>query len=184
MSVSLPIQRFTVDRLSTPIGFMLIAVDGEARLRALDWSDYETRMHRLLRLHYGAGGVELIVGKAPDAVREPLERYLAGDISAIDAIPVQTRGTPFQREVWAALRNIPAGETTSYGALATKIGRPAAVRAVGMANGSNPVGVVVPCHRVIGANGALTGFGGGLERKRWLLMHEGALAASQTAMLL
>jgi hypothetical protein len=77
MSVSLPIQRFTVDRLSTPIGFMLIAVDGEARLRALDWSDYETRMHRLLRLHYGAGGVELIAGRAPDAVREPLELYLA-----------------------------------------------------------------------------------------------------------
>lgn len=184
MSTARPIQRFIVDKISTPIGVMLVVVDSEARLRALDWSDYETRMHRLLRLHYGEGGVELIAGNAPDTVRESLERYLAGDILAIDAMPVQTHGTLFQREVWAALRNIPAGETTSYGALAVKIGRPAAVRAVGMANGANPVGVVVPCHRVIGANGSLTGFGGGLERKRWLLVHEGACIGAQTDMFL
>lgn len=184
MSIQHAIQRFTIDRVSTPIGFMLIAVDSEARLRALDWSDYEDRMHRLLRLHYGVGGSELIAGRAPATVREPLERYVAGEISAIDAISVHTGGTQFQREVWAALRAIPVGETTSYSALAAKIGRPAAVRAVGMANGANPVGVVVPCHRVIGANGALAGFAGGVERKRWLLMHEGALGAPRTGTLL
>ena len=80
---------------------------------------------------------------------------------------------PFQREVWAALRAIPVGATTSYGRLAAAIGRPKAVRAVGLANGSNPIGIVVPCHRVIGADASLTGYGGGLERKRWLLEHEG-----------
>ncbi len=83
-------------------------------------------------------------------------------------------GTPFQRRVWAALTHIPAGETRSYGAQATQIGRPSAVRAVGLANGQNPIGLVVPCHRVIGADGSLTGYGGGIERKRWLLRHEGA----------
>ncbi len=83
-------------------------------------------------------------------------------------------GTPFQRDVWAALREIPVGKTLSYGALAAKIGRPKAVRAVGLANGANPIGIVVPCHRVIGADSSLTGYGGGLDRKRWLLNHEGA----------
>jgi methylated-DNA-[protein]-cysteine S-methyltransferase len=94
------------------------------------------------------------------------------EITAIDALPVQTGGTPFQREVWGALRNIPCGTAVSYSKLAEQIGRPAAVRAVGLAHGSNPIGVVVPCHRVIGANGLLTGYGGGIERKSWLLKHE------------
>jgi methylated-DNA-[protein]-cysteine S-methyltransferase len=98
---------------------------------------------------------------------------MAGDIASLDGIPTESDGTPFQREVWAALRQIPAGETWSYGRLAAHIGRPAAVRAVGLANGANPIGVVVPCHRVIGASGGLTGYAGGLERKRWLLAHEG-----------
>ena len=89
---------------------------------------------------------------------------------------MQTNGTEFQRDVWAALRTIPAGQTRTYGELAKQINRPAAVRAVGMTNGANPIGIVVPCHRVIGANGTLTGYAGGLERKRWLLEHEGALA--------
>src|SRR6185437_637184 len=92
----------------------------------------------------------------------------------IDAILTATAGTAFQREVWRALRDIPAGQTISYGELARRIGRPAAVRAVGLANGANPIGVVVPCHRVIGANGSLTGYGGGLHRKEWLLAHERA----------
>jgi methylated-DNA-[protein]-cysteine S-methyltransferase len=102
--------------------------------------------------------------------------YFAGDLSAIERLAVVTGGTDFQREVWAALRRIPAGRTLSYGALATQLGRPKAVRAVGLANGANPIGIVVPCHRVIGADGSLTGYGGGLERKRWLLAHEGAEA--------
>jgi len=109
---------------------------------------------------------------APSAVADPLDAYFAGRLEAIDAILVKTGGTAFQRAVWSALRRIPVGQTTSYGALAAAIDRPRAVRAVGLANGSNPIGVVVPCHRVIGANGSLTGYAGGLERKRWLLAHE------------
>jgi methylated-DNA-[protein]-cysteine S-methyltransferase len=94
------------------------------------------------------------------------------EITAIDAVPVQTGGTPFQREVWGALRNIPCGTIVFYAKLAEQIGRPAAVRAVGLANRSNPIGVVVRCHRVIGANGLLTGYGGGIEGTSWLLKHE------------
>jgi len=105
----------------------------------------------------------------------------AGVLSALDAIPVHTSGTPFQCEVWAALRAIPAGQTLSYGALAQAIGRPAAIRAVGHANGANPLSVVVPCHRLIGASGSLTGYGGGLERKRWLLAHEGVSLAPSSS---
>jgi len=107
-------------------------------------------------------------------IREPLEAYFDGELSALDTIPVLAKGTPFQQQVWTALRTIPAGTTLSYSALAQQIGRPTAVRAVGLANGSNPIGVVVPCHRVIGANGTLTGYGGGINRKSWLLTHEGA----------
>lgn len=126
-----------------------------------------------MRLHYGPK-TRVEHGRAPKELREPLERYFAGEIRAIDSIPTRTAGTEFQRSVWAALRTIPAGKTWSYGDLAVRIGRPKAVRAVGLANGSNPVGLVVPCHRVIGSNGSLTGYGGGIERKRWLLRHEGA----------
>jgi methylated-DNA-[protein]-cysteine S-methyltransferase len=166
-------QRFVLDRVATPIGTMLVVTDRDGCLRALDWQEYEARMHRLLRLHYGKDGVVLDEGRAPAAVRDALEAYFKGDLSALDTLPVATGGTAFQREVWAALRAIPAGETLSYGALAKKIARPAAVRAVGLANGANPIGVVVPCHRVIGANATLTGYAGGIERKRWLLTHEG-----------
>ena len=130
-------------------------------------------MHRLLRLHYGKDGFVLDEGPAPAAIRSALDAYFRGDLSAIEPLSVATAGTPFQREVWAALRAVPAGETLSYGALAKKIARPAAVRAVGLANGANPIGVVVPCHRVIGADSSLTGYAGGVERKRWLLTHEG-----------
>lgn len=163
-----------LDRLSTPLGVMLLVTDDQDRLRALDWEDHEERMRRLLRLHYGRSGFTLLAGSSR-GVRDTLESYFAGALSAIDGVPVETGGTPFQREVWAALRRIPAGDTMSYGALAAGIDRRAAVRAVGRANGANPVGIVVPCHRVIGADTSLTGYGGGLERKRWLLRHEGAM---------
>lgn len=164
---------FVLDRLSTPIGAMLVVTDAQGRLRALEWEDHEARMHRLLRLHYGQDGFVLHEGPAPAEVRSALDAYFQGDLSAIEALPVATAGTAFQREVWAALRAIPVGETLSYGALAKKIARPAAVRAVGLANGANPIGVVVPCHRVIGADSSLTGYAGGVPRKRWLLTHEG-----------
>jgi methylated-DNA-[protein]-cysteine S-methyltransferase len=161
-----------LDHQPTPIGEMLLVTDDRERLRALDWEDHEPRMRRLLALHYGRGASELRAGSSK-RVRSALEAYFAGDLRAIDRVPVQTGGTPFQRDVWAALRRIPAGETMSYGALATRIERRSAVRAVGRANGANPIGIVVPCHRVIGADASLTGYGGGLDRKRWLLRHEG-----------
>jgi methylated-DNA-[protein]-cysteine S-methyltransferase len=109
------------------------------------------------------------------APAEALRRYFAGDLRALDTVHVDTGGTPFQQSVWRALRLIPPGSTWSYARLAKEIGHPSAVRAVGAANGANPVSIVVPCHRVIGSDGSLTGYGGGLPRKTWLLAHEGAL---------
>ena len=168
-----PIQ-FTRDEMSTPIGTMLLLSDAEGRLRALDWAEYEARMQRLLQQQYRGSGLEVRAGRAPDLIRKALEAYFAGELGALAAIPLHTGGTEFQRAVWAALREIPPGETIAYGVLATQIGRPKAVRAVGHANGANPIGVVVPCHRVIGAGSQLTGYAGGLPRKRWLLDHERA----------
>jgi len=174
-------DRLVVDRLRTPIGEALLITDEAGRLRALDWSDYEDRMAQLLRLHYGALRPE--TGAAPAAIKRRLQAYFDGEVTGLGAIAWQTAGTPFQREVWAALTAIPAGRTLSYAALAARIGRPKAVRAVGLANGANPVSVVVPCHRVIGADGSLTGYGGGLARKRWLLRHEGAAFRDQPDLL-
>jgi methylated-DNA-[protein]-cysteine S-methyltransferase len=166
--------RFFLERVPTPTGMMLLVTDEQERLRALDWEDHEVRMHRLLRLHYGTGLTRLKANARASNARRAVEAYYGGAFSAIDTLHVKTGGTGFQREVWTALRAIPVGETTTYGRLAALLGRPRAMRAVGMANGANPVGVVVPCHRVIGANASLTGYGGGIERKRWLLEHERA----------
>jgi methylated-DNA-[protein]-cysteine S-methyltransferase len=169
--------RLLTDEIETPVGTMIIVADHEGNLRAVDWTDHRERMQRGLRLHYGKDGYTLSPAKNPGGLSDAMKRYFAGDLSVIDKLPVKTAGTPFQREVWKALRAIPCGKTLSYGQLAKQIGRPAAVRAVGLANGSNPIGVVVPCHRVIGANGSLTGYGGGMERKRWLLDHESKAAS-------
>jgi methylated-DNA-[protein]-cysteine S-methyltransferase len=166
------VLRLLVDRINTPIGELLIVADQDGNLRAVDWTDYEDRMRRLLRLHYGENGFRLEPSCNPNGLTHAIKSYFAGEFTAIDILPVQTEGTPFQREVWRALRKIPCGATVSYAKLAVQIGRRTAVRAVGLANGSNPVGIVVPCHRVIGSNGSLTGYGGGIERKRWLLEHE------------
>ena len=165
-------------RLSTqpsPLGDLLLVHDDEDRLRVLDFSDYEPRMLRLLRRHYGE--VSLETGDPPQPAATALNAYFSGDLTALAALSTATAGTPFQRQVWAGLRTIPPGRTLSYSALAAQIDRPRAVRAVGLANGANPIAIVVPCHRVIGADGALTGFGGGLHRKRWLLRHEGVATA-------
>jgi methylated-DNA-[protein]-cysteine S-methyltransferase len=166
-------MNFSLDSLPTAIGALLIVFDDEERLRALDWEDYETRMRRLLRLQYGSE-IELGEGSAPKSIRDPLNAYFAGDFSALDRIEIEMGGTPFQRKLWTALRTIAPGTTSTYGALALQIGSPAAIRAVGAANGANPISIVLPCHRVIGSDRRLTGYGGGLERKRWLLTHEGA----------
>ena len=167
-------ETFLLSRIETPVGPMLIAVDEQERLRVLDWESHVARMERLMERYYGPGKVLLKESAAPNPVADKLRAYVGGDIAAIADIPTQTTGTGFQRRVWAALREIPAGQTWSYARLAQHVGEPGAARAVGLANGSNPIGVVVPCHRVIGANGTLTGYGGGIERKRWLLQHEGA----------
>jgi methylated-DNA-[protein]-cysteine S-methyltransferase len=171
MSKSLP-DTLILDRVETPVGVALIVVDEAGVLRAFDFADYEARMRKLMARHYP--GMALAPGRAPDAVRAAVTRYFAGEMDAFDGVAWATNGTDFQRKVWAALCTIPAGETLSYKALAERIGKPSAMRAVGLANGSNPVAIVVPCHRVIGANGSLTGYGGGLPRKKWLLSHEGA----------
>nr|QIG95902.1 methylated-DNA--[protein]-cysteine S-methyltransferase [Bradyrhizobium sp. 6(2017)] len=164
-------QSFNLDRLKTPIGTALLVTDDDGVLRALDWDDYEGRMLELLRLHYGA--VTLRDGRAPAAMRKALADYFKGDLDRLADVEWRVAGTPFQQKVWHALPKISPGTTMSYGALAAKLKVPNAMRAVGHANGSNPISVVVPCHRLIGANGSLVKYGGGLERKRWLLRHEG-----------
>jgi methylated-DNA-[protein]-cysteine S-methyltransferase len=112
----------------------------------------------------------------PNGFTHRLRRYFDGNAAALDPIQVETGGTLFQQSVWLALREIPLGTTISYGELAARIGRSSAARAVGSANSLNPVGIVLPCHRVIGSSGALTGYAGGMHRKQWLLDHERAMA--------
>lgn len=166
------------ERTSTPVGDLLVLTDEEGVLRAVDWEDYERRMHQLLGWHYGKNGYVLRPRAGASEARRRLDAYFAGEPSAIDALAVATQGTPFQSQVWAELRRIPLGRTISYGELAVRVGRPKAVRAVGLANGANPISIVIPCHRVIGSNSTLTGYGGGLHRKVWLLEHEGAKPAA------
>lgn len=166
-------QVFFLDTLPTPIGELMIVADENNCLRAVEWREYEDKLYRSLHRSYGNDRFSLQPGNNPGGLTDSMQRYFAGDLSAINTLPVASAGTAFQQQVWRALRQIPCGKTISYGELATQLGRPTASRAVGMANGSNPVGIVVPCHRVIGANGALTGYAGGVHRKQWLLTHEG-----------
>lgn len=169
-------EPLTLDRIDSPIGAILLVHDDAGRLRALEFADHAPRMHQLLRRYQGDAGMGHVLrdGPAPAATRRALVDYFAGDLNALDGIAVETGGTPFQCQVWTALRRIRPGTTTTYGTLARQLGRPRAMRAVGAANGANPVSLVLPCHRVIGADSRLTGYGGGLDRKRWLLAHEGA----------
>jgi methylated-DNA-[protein]-cysteine S-methyltransferase len=169
----------TLERVATPIGTALVVTDEAGRLRAFNWTDYEVHMLAWVARHYAKA--PLAEGRVGAAVRDGLLAYFSGEAGALEAIPWVASGTEFQLKVWAALCTIPTGETLSYAGLAELIGRPTAVRAVGLANGANPVAVVVPCHRVIGSNGSLTGYGGGLSRKRWLLAHEGASFREQLA---
>ena len=166
-----PPERFAVDRLATPIGPALVVTDIDGMLRAFDWEDHAARIRDLLRLQYGA--VELQEARMPAAVTAALSAYFKGELDALKAVEWRIAGTPFQQKVWKALPKIPAGSTMSYGTLAAELGSPNAMRAVGHANGSNPISVVIPCHRLIAANGALVKYGSGLARKRWLLEHEG-----------
>lgn len=150
--------------VDSPVGSLtLVGEDGQLTGLYMDG-----QRHRPAEEDFGA------VDAGPfGAVVEQLAAYFAGELDTFD-LPLSLRGTPFQRTVWAALREIPYGETISYGELAQHLGRPSAARAVGLANGKNPVGIIVPCHRVVGSGGGLTGYGGGLARKQYLLDFERA----------
>jgi methylated-DNA-[protein]-cysteine S-methyltransferase len=161
----------TCERLPTPMGELVVVSDEAGCLRIVEWADSSERTARLV-----AGAGLAPAGRRTRAAAA-LAAYLGGELAAIDDLPMAATGTAFQRRVWAALRRIPCGHTMTYGELARRIGQPAAVRAVGHANGANPVSIVVPCHRLVGVDGALTGYAGGLARKRWLLAHEGAAPA-------
>ena len=169
-------DRLILTKLPSPVG-LLHAVTRSGKLCDLEvaeiWPDKEQRLNKRFgtpcRFETGECG----------EVAARLAAYFRGDLPALDGIDVDPGGTEFQREVWSALRRIPVGATLTYGAMAAQLVKPRAFRAVGAANGRNPVAIVIPCHRLIGANGSLTGYLSGIERKRWLLVHEGALA--QTA---
>ncbi|MEQ1865664.1 MAG: methylated-DNA--[protein]-cysteine S-methyltransferase [Micropepsaceae bacterium] len=158
-----------VERIKTPIGALLITHDGK-RLANIAFADREDRRAKELKRDFPDAELK----RAPERSRfaEVLSRYFAGETHAIDKLPILDVGTQFQKRCWAALRRVPPGTTRSYGEHARIIGRPNAPRAVGAANGFNPISIVVPCHRLVGANGSLIHYGGGLERKRWLIDHE------------
>jgi methylated-DNA-[protein]-cysteine S-methyltransferase len=163
-------MKLQIDQIKSPLGTIMVVTD-DVSLCALDFAGYEARMMGLLQQRYSS--VELVDSIDPQGFSSKVRAYLAGDYGSLDDIPVNAGGTDFQQLVWQGLRRIPVGTTLSYGELATKLGKPTAARAVGMANSLNPVAIVVPCHRVIGAKAKLTGYAGGLDRKQWLLAHEG-----------
>ncbi len=159
--------------IQTPLGPML-ALASEQGLCALEFDSERrhTRLERRLARFLPGHVVEDRPADPLDQARAWLARYFAGESADPGGIALDQRGAPFERKVWTALLRIPPGSTDSYGGIASKIGAPGASRAVGLANGANPIAIIVPCHRVIGSNGSLTGYGGGLDRKKWLLNHE------------
>ncbi|EOV9626260.1 methylated-DNA--[protein]-cysteine S-methyltransferase [Cronobacter sakazakii] len=163
------------DKIETPLGPLWVIADEQSRLRAVEWEEHSDRMEQLLAIHYRQEGFRRVGCVNPGGLSDALRAWFAGDLAVIDSLPTATAGTPFQREVWQMLRTIPCGQVMHYGVMAERLGRPGAARAVGAANGSNPISIVVPCHRVIGRNGTLTGYAGGVARKEWLLRHEGYL---------
>jgi methylated-DNA-[protein]-cysteine S-methyltransferase len=161
-----------VETMETPIGGLFLVADGEGALCAADFADCEARMRRLLGRRFGTAAERLRPAPIPPGILSAFQAYFAGNLQAIDGLGLETGGTAFQDTVWAALRTIPPGRALTYAALAGRLGRPRSARAVGHANGANPFSIVVPCHRLVGADGSLTGYAGGLPRKRWLLDHE------------
>jgi methylated-DNA-[protein]-cysteine S-methyltransferase len=157
------------DEFDSPIGRILLASNAEG-ICALDYAGYESRMEGLLTRRFG--DFTFRHGADPQQLKRRLQSYFDGELNALDDAAVSLGGTEFQEQVWKALREIPVGHTQTYGELAARLGRAQAARAVGHANALNPVAIIVPCHRVIGASSALTGYAGGLARKEWLLRHE------------
>ncbi|MBI5545488.1 MAG: methylated-DNA--[protein]-cysteine S-methyltransferase [Deltaproteobacteria bacterium] len=165
-------------KLDSPLGELLLWAEDDA-LVGLEFTDAVTRVGRLrARLEQAMGPFEAVPASDPAGAVNRLKRYFAGELRALEDQKVLTRGTAFEERVWAALRTIPTGEVRSYGQIAVALGAPGASRAIGAANGRNPVALFVPCHRVIAGDGSLHGYGGGLERKRWLLHHEGVSAVT------
>jgi len=158
------------DKFDSPLGEIVLAGTADA-LCALDFGDCRERMDRLLLRHWP--GMELQRKPGFGGFKERVEAYLDGDLESLTAVRTDSKGTEFEELVWSCLRRITPGATVSYGGLAARMDRPGAARAVGRANSQNPVALVVPCHRVIGGDGSLTGYAGGLARKKWLLAHEG-----------
>ena len=154
----------------TPIDALTLAAK-DGRLCALHFGAKEAPLRAMLERWYPGESIER--RRDPAGAATALAKYFSGALNILETIEVELNGTPFQQRVWLALRDVHAGRTASYSEIAETIGAPTAVRAVGAANGANPVALVVPCHRIIGSNGTLTGYGGGLKRKEWLLRHEG-----------
>lgn len=169
MTTAVDVRRLVYDVVPAPIGRLIVASDGEAIAGV--WMANASPSDAAWAERRGSDPVL-------DEARDQLDRYFAGRLREF-TLRLAPNGTDFQRRVWRALEAIPFGTTISYAELARRVGSSAAVRAVGAANGRNPIPIIVPCHRVIGSDGSLTGFGGGLERKQWLLHHEGALAPRQ-----
>ncbi|HXW08328.1 MAG TPA: methylated-DNA--[protein]-cysteine S-methyltransferase [Vicinamibacterales bacterium] len=159
----------------SPIGPLTLAARA-GRLCLLHFGPEDDHVRRWIRRWYPA--MRVVHSPDPAGAVSTLGRYFGGALDVLDDMAVELNGTPFQTRVWQRLREVRAGSTASYAELARLAGAAKAVRAVGAANGANPVAVVVPCHRIIGTNGSLTGYGGGLERKQWLLRHEGAVVAA------
>ena len=174
-------ERLHIDRLATPLGPTLLVSDPGGVLLLAHWEESARDWQGELRRSFG--DAELVPASEPSPAAIALGAYFQGDLGAVARSEVSFWGSEFQTAVWRALRTIPAGGTWSYGQLAKAIGRPTASRAVGLANGANPIPIVVPCHRVIGGDGSLTGFGGGLWRKRWLLDHEARYAGTASRQL-
>ena len=160
-----------VDHVRSPLGTLIVVATDDA-LCALEFHVARSRMHARIRARFP--GALLKRRRDPNGYATRVRAYFSGDLSALDRIVVDCGGTSFEEQVWKAVRAIPAGTTTTYRELAGVVRRPRAVRAVGLANAHNPVCLVVPCHRLIGSDGHLKGYAGGLWRKRWLLEHEGA----------
>jgi methylated-DNA-[protein]-cysteine S-methyltransferase len=157
--------------IDSPVGLLTVAAHG-SKVCLVHFGEASGAVLRSLERWYP--GVQIVQGNDPAGAVKVLSRYFDGDLTSLDEVDVALHGTPFQQRVWTTLRTVTAGTTASYAKLAGRVGAPSAVRAVGAANGANPVAIILPCHRIIGSNGSLTGYGGGLDRKRWLLQHERA----------